>query len=329
MSAKRPLKGTWIDDDPRRENGVTEVGRAGKLDITFMSVRGTSLGAKVGEMLNGPQQDVVVIDHFLNNAELVEGIGARGSTVADIIRDKWPTCPIIGVSAAQKVGRARALSKNQYDALYSYLSLKSVADYLPIVAAGFRSAAECIGENEICLISLLEAPEGEDEVIRATMPEDLRAELDDDTLPGRLFRWVHDTLLGRPGLTYDRLWAATLFGIKQDSLDKVSGLLEGALYRGVFRKPHQPRWWRDTLKTTIYAGTEAEVHELPWEAARRLPGISADDYSKCASCGKDLPDTVAFVDVASEERRQVHRRCTRPHPGRKKEPFFEEIRVMG
>jgi hypothetical protein len=298
--------------------------------VDFWSVDRKDLFDTLQDILKGEAPDAVIIDHILSNVARPKGeVRAEGSTVAGMVRDNWPRCPIIGVSAARKAERARALSKAQYDAFYSYLDLKAAADYLPIVAMGFRKVAACIGKDDACLTNLLDAPPDEENIVRAVMPENLRTELDDDTLPGRMFRWVDGVLRSRPGPLYDRLWTATLLGIKEDSVEKVHDLLAGAAYTGVFANPDGPRWWRDTVKAIIFDKTGPGVGELPWEAGRRLPGITPKDHSHCYACQQDLPDTVAYLDEVSDKLEPMHRRCTVPHPRYKKEPFFEEIRMMG
>ena len=134
--------------------------------------------------------------------------------------------------------------------------------------------------------------------------------------------------MAKPGFLYDRLWTATLLGIKEESFPKVESIFSGAKYSGIFADKGNERWWQSKLREILFLKFPESKEIYPWKLGRQLPGIDETDYSKCHASGEDFPETVAFTDEAAKKRVPMRLRYTVPHPGFEKSLFFEEIRMM-
>src|SRR5688500_16843645 len=88
----------WIDDNPNRESTADVLG------AQFISVKGADLAAAVEQLLNAPQRPLVILDHILDKTLSDNPVFQRGSTIAEAIKEQWPSCPVIGVTNAKTVG---------------------------------------------------------------------------------------------------------------------------------------------------------------------------------------------------------------------------------
>jgi len=182
-------------------------------------------------------------------------------------------------------------------------------------------------------IDLLDVPEVEIERLHAVIPDDLKA---GDFYSGKknslllsISKWVRKTLIARPGFLYDRMWAATLMGIKEESFAKVEAIFAEAKYAGIFADEGNERWWQSKIREILFSRFPENESVYPWELGRLLPGLKESDFSGCRP-GVDCPDTVAFTDEKADKdsRIQIPLRDTVPHPNFEKSLFFEEIRMM-
>lgn len=329
MSKKRRQHYLWIDDNPDRRKMADQIQDSIGAEIIFRNVKGQSLEKEVAEMLQKAVPDLVLIDHFLD-ATRTDGLGlSHGSTIAETLREHWQQCPIIGITAAKKRPNVDHHKESIYDELYSYRDFTHVVDYLPIIVQGFRSLSRSNFKSIKAIIRRLKASKDDWNRLESILPDDLKREFDDPTLPSRLFKWIRHPLIERPGFLYDSLWAATLVGIKEASFEKVKEIFSGALYKGIFASPSEPRWWASQLRRILYEKCPDSEGLLPWEVGRNLPGITKSDYSKCYSSGEPFPEVVAYVDEESDERHPMRLEYTVPHPKYEKLLFFEEIRIMG
>ncbi len=134
-------------------------------------------------------------------------------------------------------------------------------------------------------------------------------------------------MIKKPGFLYDRLWAATLLGIKEESFQKVEGIFAKAKYDGLFADDANVRWWQCKLKEILFSQFPDSEEVYPWKLGRELPEIEEDDYSKCGTSGDDYPETVAYTDEAANTRTPMRLRHTVSHPNFEKLHHFEEIRM--
>jgi hypothetical protein len=310
----------WIDDNPSRESTARDLG------ARFVNVRGTELAPKLQVLLDRPSPRLVIIDHVLDKATDDHPVFLKGSTIAEAIKEKWPSCPVIGVTNADNLKGIDLRTKDAYDALFPFQNFSEHFDRIRGIARGFVSVQRT-GRDIRKLIKLLKPPKQETNRLFEALTDDLKRKPQDASVASRIFRWV-EHLIERPGFLLDSLWSATFLGLNNDGFDKVSSIFEKAQYRGVFARPADTRWWASALLDRLYSKCPPQPGELSWHAGRRLPGLKKNDFSVCYYCRQDFPEIVAFLDEASKERRAMHLKCTVLHPLHNRELYFEDIRMM-
>ena len=319
MSASRTV--IWIDDNPERKRTADDLG------IRFVNVRDADLAKKVEDLLRGRQPKLIILDHILDKTATTNPLFKRGSTIAEAIKEQWPACPVVGVTNVDNVRDIDERTKGIYDALFSFQDFHKHIDHLYTIRKGFALVARRRARSARKLVQLLKPPEEEVDRLVATLPDDLKKSFYDPSVASRLYRWV-DHLTGRPGFLYDRLWAATLLGLAVSGFEKVAESFEKGKYAGVFTRDDEPRWWLTRISELLYKQCDPEPGEMSWDTGRRLSGIRKEHFSRCYSCNKEFPETVAFLDERSDERHAMHLKCTVLDPRYKRELYFEDIRMM-
>jgi hypothetical protein len=315
-----PKKIVWIDDNPGRQSTAADLG------AHFINVRGKDPAPGLERLLNGPSPRLVLIDHVLDKTKDTHPVFLRGSTIAEAIKGKWPSCPVIGVTNADKLRGIDLRTQEAYDTLFVFQDFAKYFDRISGIARGFAVLAKN-DPNPEKLIKLLKPPEDEVERLREALTYDLKARAGDKSVASRMYRWV-ERLMNHPGFLFDSLWSATFLGLNEAGFDKVARNFERAKYKGVFARPDEPHWWSGGLSDRLYKLRDPQPGELSWHVGRRLPGIRKEHFSSCYFCKEEFPETVAYLDVASNERRAMHLRCTELHPLHRRELYFEDIRVM-
>jgi hypothetical protein len=311
----------WLDDNPGRESTATDLG------AHFINVKGKDLAPEVRGLLDRSSPQLVIIDHVLDKgAADTHPLFLRGSTIAEAIKEKWPACAVVGVTNVDNLTGIDLRTKGTYDALFPFHNFAKYFTRLSGIARGFRLVARTDPEPQK-LIRLLKSPNDEIERLRDSLTDDLKAPSQDASVASRMYRWV-ERLMDRPGFLFDSLWSATLLGLNEAGFDKVKRKFESARYTGVFARPDEHRWWSGGLSDRLYELRPPKPSELSWHVGRRLPGIKKEDFSSCYYCKEEFPETVAFLDEASSERRAMHLKCTATHPFHKRELYFEDIRIM-
>ena len=316
-----PNKIIWIDDNPSRESTARDLG------ARFINVKGKDLAPEIKNLLDGRAPQLVIIDHVLDKAsDTTHPVFLRGSTIAEALKEKWPSCPVIGVTNAENLTEIDLRTKGTYDALFPFHNFGKYFDRIISIAHGFALVAKT-GSSIQSLVQLLKPPTDEVERLLDAFTDDLKTPGQDASVASRMYRWV-DRLMDRPGFLLDELWSSTLLGLNEAGFAVVDGSFEKAKYGGIFARANEPHWWSGRLSELLYKQCRPEAGELSWQAGRRLPGIKRKHFSMCYYCKEDLPETVAFLDEASKEQRAMHLRCTMLHPLHKRELYFEDIRMM-
>lgn len=316
------MKILWIDDYPGRKSTADDLG------AEFINVQGEDLAPVVDKLLRGSSPSLVIIDHILDKtASGTNAIFRKGSTIAEAIKAEWPHCPVVGVTNIDNINGIDIRTKRAYDALFRFHHFSKYFDRIKGMAKGFM-AVKKVGSNDLKLIELLKPPKYEVDRINAALSDDLKMPTQDASVGSRMFRWV-ERLMDRPGFLFDSLWSATLLGLNEDGFSKVVSRFEEAMYKGIFPRPDEPRWWSSRLSELLYGLCRPEPGELSWHVGRRLESIRKSHFSSCYSCGEDYPEIVAYLDETTEQRQAMHLRCTILHPRHKRELFFEDIRMLG
>lgn len=323
MSKKLTL--LWIDDESGRIKACENLERALSVKTIFEDVSKKNLLVELKRIKQGTEPDLILIDHKLNKVS--DRIIETGSTSAEIIREKWPECPIVCITAMD-LKDIDLQKKSIYEELLEYPKLSKYYTTLVAIAKSFRKLKESRPTNADELLKLLLVPSDENMRIEAILSKELKKNYDDKSLLISIFKWVRHTLMTNPGFLYDQLWTATLLGIKESSFKKIRSQFEKARYKGIFTDEGNERWWQTQVKEILFSKFPNINEKLPWILARNLKGLTKKDFSKCDICGEDFPETVAYTDEVALKRKPMHIRCSIPHPNFKSSLFFEEIRMM-
>ena len=312
----------WIDDDPRRKRTADD------LDADFINVHGEDLAQKAVELLKGPQPALVILDHILDKTTPKNRLFQRGSTIAEAIKEQWPSCPVVGVTNVDNVKAIDLRTQGTYDALFPFQNLGECIDRIDAIRKGFALIAGKKARTVRKLVGVLKPPADDVERLVAALPDDLKKSSKDASVASRLYRWVDDYLMARPGFLYDTLWAATFLGLTKSGFQKVAGRFKKGRYAGVFAHDNDPRWWSSQLAALLYKQCEPKLGEISWQTGRRMNGIKEQRFSRCHVCHDAYPETVAYIDEMSEDRQAMHLKCSILHPRHKRELYFEDIRMM-
>jgi CheY-like chemotaxis protein len=327
---KKKFTVLWIDDDPQKKRRASEnLKDRLNLDVKFIDVENKNLPAELKQILSGDEPDLILMDHMLNRVN-INGY-ERGSTAAEVIHEEWPDCPIVCVTAAP----LRNIDRHQrsiYEDIFEFDNISLYDSTIISIAESFQKLKMKKNRPQSIddFIKLLRAPEDDKERLIAVIPKELKNEelYQDESLLLTISRWVRHTLMAKPGFLYDRLWTATLLGIKEESLPKIEHIFSKAKYSGIFADKGNERWWQSKLKEILFLQFP-EIDEIyPWKLGRKLPEITEADFSKCYASGEDFPETVAYTDEAAKTRKPMRLRYTVSHPGFEKFLFFEEMRMM-
>lgn len=320
----------WIDDGPERCKFARNLEEESELRVDFRDIKDKDLAEYLPAVLRSRQPALAIIDHVLDKTVSEKRVFETGASVAEVLRHKWPSCPIMCVTAVGKMESIDERTRRLYDDIFLITEFETVLPRFRVIARDFRRVSSSRFRKPDGLLRLLDVPKPDRQRLLAVLPDDLKTDFSDRSLASRLYAWVQHILLEHAGFLYDDLWTATFLGITPKAFARVEKRFSDAAYKGVFAFPNRTRWWASTLSEILYRLCPPQPGEMPWEVGRRLKGVTRRDYSKCYICRKHSPppQTVGYLDASSDERQPMHLECTVSHPRFKKEMFFEEIRMM-
>jgi DNA-binding NarL/FixJ family response regulator len=312
----------WIDDNPSRARTAEDI------DAEFVNVHDQDLAKQFEDLLNSPQPELVILDHVLDKTATTNPIFQKGSTLAEAIKEKWPSCPVVGVTNVDNVQDIDVRTKRIYDALFPFQDFSHYIGTIEAIKKGFALVTRTKAKTARKLVLLLKPPEDEVERLFAALPDDLKKSSRDPSVASLLYRWT-EGLMDRPGFLYNKLWTATFLGLTESGFLKVAERFKSGKYAGVFARSDDPRWWSSRLSELLYKQCDPETKEMSWHTGRQLPGIKKHHFSRCYACNDESPpETVAYLDAVSDEQYAMHLKCTELHPRYKRELYFEDIRMM-
>jgi CheY-like chemotaxis protein len=308
---------------PEAENLETRL----DVNVEFINVEDQLLSAKLVEILSREEPDLILMDHSLHNVK--DCSFNTGSTAAEVIREKWPECPIVCITAIE-LKDIDLHKQSIYEDIFKFDTISSYDSRLVSIAESFRELKKNRPKNIDDFVEFLSVPEDDNLGLKSIIPKELKDKdaYEDKSLLLTIYRWIRHILIEKPGFLYDKLWTATLLGIKEESFKKVEHIFEKAKYNGIFSDQRNERWWQSKVKEILYAELPDSDCVYPWELGHMLPGINEDDYSKCYYSGEDFPETVAYTGEDAKERAPMRLCYTVPHPNFESLLFFEEIRMM-
>jgi hypothetical protein len=311
----------WIDDNPDRERTARDLG------ARFINVKNADLASEIEKLIKGSQRSLVILDHVLDKTSSKSRIFTRGSTIAEAIKEKWPDCPVLGVTNGNRINDIDLRTKQTYDDLYSFSDFGKYFGRIKPIARDFACIASRPRRKVADVIRFLKPPPEEEERLEAALPDDLKRSYRDASFASLLYRWIKQ-LMSRAGFLYDKLETATYLGLNEKGFEKASSSFDAAKYKGLFSNEDDPRWWSNLLGKLLYEISQAKPGELSWHVGRRLPSVKSQDYSRCYACKKDFPEVVAYLDAVSLDRYPMHVECTILHPRYKRELYFDDVRML-
>lgn len=316
----------WIDDESNRLKDAQNLERLLGVSVVFEDVSKKNITVELKRILDGNKPDLILMDHRLDKVK--SDVISTGSTVAEIIRERWPECPIICVTGI-RLEDVDLHQKGIYEDLYEIDKLSEHYPSMLSIAQSFKILNTKWPKNFNAMSKLIKAPDEDKDRLKSIAPDELKEKkYTDKSYFIIISKWIRHTLMLKPGFLYDRLRTATLIGIKEKSLRKVEKLFKQAKYDGIFADDANERWWQTKIKEILYENFAKGDDKFPWVIARNLSILSKRDYSICSVCGKEFPETVGYTDEAARTLEPMHLRCSEPHPTFKKSLFFDEIRMM-
>jgi len=319
MSTSRRI--VWIDDNSGRERTAND------LNAKFVNVHNKDLAQEVVKLLSGPPPPLVILDHVLDKTTTTNPVFQKGSTIAEAIKEKWPFCPVVGVTSGDNVDDIDKRTKGTYDVLFSFQDFRKYIDRIDSMRKGFALVTKTKAKTAHKLVQLLKPPQDDVDRLLAALPDDLKESFRDPSVPSRLYRWT-ERLMDRPGFLYNSLWAATFLGLNESGFEKVADDFEKGQYAGVFARDDDPHWWSSQLMEILSKQCKPKLGEMSWHLGRQLPRIKEEHFSRCYVCRKEFPETLAYLDVEGDEQKPMHLDCTVLHPLYTRELYFEDIRMM-
>lgn len=318
----RTKKIAWIDDNPGRARTAKDLG------AEFIDAKKADLAERVELLLKGAPRPLVILDHILDKTSSGNRLFQRGSTIAEAIKEKWPACPVIGITNADNVDKIDLRTREAYDDLLSFSDFQRHFDRIKPIARDFAIICKASLRKPADVVALLRPPDEDEERLRAALPNNLKQSPGDVSVGSQMYRWV-SYLASRPGFLYDELWTATFLGLNDRGFARVQPEFDRATYKGVFCNPMDPRWWVSAVTQSLYKRVQPQSGELSWHTGRKLLGVKQEHFSRCYLCKDESPpEVVAFLDQSSRERRPMHLTCTVLHPRYTRELYFEDVRMM-
>jgi hypothetical protein len=334
----KAFKFVWVDDTASREKLLQHLVQSAPAGIdagksVFVElVKGKHQPTLVKFLTQKSEPSLVIIDQVLNKCDWELNIPLLGSSLAEIIRQKWPACPIVGITAGQNIAAESQWydfeKKAEFEDLYESQKFGAAVEPIYALASGFQVLRNPKVLSIKKIIELLGPPVGERERLATAIPDEIRRSSNDRSVPRLTALWIRKRLKERPGFLYDRAWTANLLGLTPKGFIKVEQVFEAAKYSGVFSEPSNPRWWVLGLKEILFETIKDANTNLTWVVGQRLQGLVPSDFSECYVCKKPHPEILANIDTSGDEKRPMHIRCTIPDPRSQSLLYYDDIRVM-
>ncbi len=333
MSEK--LNFIWIDDQESRITQNNYLDSNKLIECEFIPVREEDLLKLLNdEIFPNEEPDLILIDHKLTDVK--NELKFSGASYAKIIREQWPECPIVAVTAIVNLIEDTTFQQREsYDEILRGHQIKSKQNLLVAIARSNKEIARLNKylknnkpEHIIKLLKLLKSSKDDIDKLEMIIPENVILNLGKKDLTFELSKWIRKILFVRPGFLYDKLWTSTMLGIKETSFEKIEHFFTDAKYKGLYHNDDNVRWWQSKIKEILFSEFPDDEEYLPWKLGHNLDGVEDADHSLCHVCKDKYPETIAYTDMTMKKRAPMHIRCTKPNPYSPKMLYFEEIRIM-
>jgi CheY-like chemotaxis protein len=150
MSKHRRI--VWIDDEPNRARVAELLAENCGIPVCFENVKNRDLAGAVDKLLAGSQPSLVILDHILDQTATVNPLFRRGSTIAEAVKERWPSCPVIGVTNIDRLQVIDVRTKETYDDLFPLVNFSQyferidgiIKDFSKIAKTRIKSASDVV-----------------------------------------------------------------------------------------------------------------------------------------------------------------------------------------
>jgi len=323
----------WIDDEyeiaaKRRVPtgaGKREIESGLKADLKVQLFKNSSeYGAFIAELPVSSTYGVLM-DYQLTNVGEKNKV-EYGTTWAAQLRAQKPSIPIIGLSSedGKKIPKFRMenflafYKRNELVGAKPHLvgELFSLFEGYRSLCAKWKSQKGAFDLNHF--MKQLHAPDPITDLLRVTIPEELRSLWDEET-PHAASRWVWHQLLGVAGYVFDEIEAATYLGLTESAFleFKKNKYFQAAQYIGVFACDVRPRWWICKMRSAVEAILDDEVMGPVSHSRDELLGAlevpkKAREHKFARAYGHKgrglIPECVVFPDQDSKNQGYLDKR---------------------
>ena len=318
------------DDYTNRINTYSAIATACEGEIIPFSLENEDPIEVINNGKSKEAPDIIIVDHFLYNLGKNKDLFPKGENLVPIIKNKWPKCPVICLTAAVDDCK-ESMYNNVFEDIFSYDTPLDLAHYLPLLVDGY-SKLENI-KDIASLLKLFDLPDENKNTFLQIIPDSIRNDLEikkklSEKNIHELYRWFHNIFFGQPGLLYNAKWTAMTLGIKEEAFEKYKEKTIEACYDGIWSNPNDIRWWNSKLLGIIF-NTDAPIDASTQFMGNEFLEVCKGDISVCDFCEKDHPDTVALPDLAfGSNECFVHIQCSAISKEHTPRPFYEPIRIM-
>src|SRR5664280_1739758 len=138
----------WIDDTAQRDKLLLHLVDAAPAGVCVGApifvglVKGKDQSALTTFLSRRTAPSLVVVDQVLNKCEWELKIPLLGSSLAEIIRQKWPACPIVGITAGQNIATASQWydfeKRSEFEELIEVQNFGAAIELIYALALGFQ-----------------------------------------------------------------------------------------------------------------------------------------------------------------------------------------------
>jgi len=321
-------------DDKREDLTRYSQGLSDRGPVKFRGILYEGQGGAI-EDLERDKPDLILVDYSLaEGATLAAGMPCFGSTLAALLREKLPECPIVLITRGSIFNTSDFAKAFDVQGTFDDTVLKEELGERPEfheqsfveLIRGFRALQEQDPGDWSALCAILGATEEESDLLIQSQPPRQHGASGGWRVT-EAARWIRKTVLEYPGILYPPLYAASMLGISEVSFlePTIQEHFSSAKYVGPFQ-PVEGRWWKDRLMVLAYdvfhaAGVStACLHEFAraWKKHR-----GADlQLSTGVSSEKQPAECVCHVLG-----KPVRRECSLPYWPDNRPAVMDEARV--
>jgi len=336
------IKVIWIDDDKYTSNAESEAAAVERDNLIVEMI-----GPYEIDTISTNDADIFMIDYKLGQHPPLNHDPAfqySGVSISMMLRDisKARGIPIYLVSRIIEGKHTnskpelvdRCIARSTVASEGSHILYNDAIDYRKIRAAEKDSID--------ALVNLLKAPSADREQVISALPKDISNGMKDaghiatGSTPSEITfgKWTTFDLLGKPGVLYDDLYAATFLGIdlnyfRTHKADVLPGENNELIYSGIFSETTPRKWWKQSLANHIVRNAPADMSITHiWVMAPNVLEIPPESLAKCFVCGESSPETVGMDRHDNEEYHPVHIKCSEPNPDITQLFPFEHPRLL-